>query len=239
MEKIEKIFTKIGGEFITPVFDITGKLSQIRAYLFDWDGVFNPGIKGEGTYSHFTEIDSMGTNLLRFGHWIKNNELPLFGIITGQTNKSAFQLSQREHCHFVYYHFLNKLEALKHIRNVYGIEPQQVAFIFDDVLDLSIAGQCGLRFMVRRSASPLLESYVKERELCDYITANTGSNHAVREVCELILGLLGTLSETLDKRIKFDSTYQQYLSERNSVDTAFYTYEDGVVEKKILDKTCV
>jgi len=231
IDDIEAVFSKNGGEFITPAARITEKLTTVKAYLFDWDGVFNPGIKGDGTESTFTEADSMGTNLLRFGHWLKFNELPVFGIITGQNNQSAFQLSERERFQLVYYNMLNKVKALEHIESVYGINRKQVAFVFDDVLDLSIARTCGLRFMVGRKSSPLFEKYVREKGLCDYICANSGSGYAVREICELMLGLSGVYSQVIDERVKFSNTYEAYISERNALPAAFYTIKDGLIKE--------
>ena len=229
---IEDIFSNLGGEFITPYIHIIEKLRNIKAYLFDWDGVFNAGIKGEETSSTYTEPDSMGTNLLRFGYFLKNNEIPLFGIITGQNNPSAFQFSKREHLHFVYYNLLDKIGALDHIQITYNIQPDQVAFVFDDVLDFFIARRCGLRFLIRRKAGPLLETYVKEKGLCDYISANRGSEYGVREVCELILGISGDFSEAIDNRVKFSKKYHIYISKRNAVSTAFYTKKDGIIIEK-------
>jgi len=166
---------------------------------------------------------------LRFGHFLKNNELPLFGIITGQNNPSVFQFSKREHLHFVYYNLLNKIEALNHIQITHNIQPDQVAFVFDDVLDLSIASHCGLRFLIRRGAGPLFETYVKEKGLCDYISANSGSRYGVREVCELVLGISGVFSEVIDNRVEFGNKYHMYISKRNSVSTAFYTKKEGII----------
>lgn len=229
MMNTETVFSDMGGTFVTPPQKIIEKLAPVKVFLFDWDGVFNAGIKGENTSSTYTEPDSMGTNLLRFGHFLKNNELPLFGIITGQNNQSAFQLSKREHFHFVYYNVLNKIEALEHIQTTHGIRPEQVAFVFDDVLDLSIAHQCGLRFLIKRNAGPLFEAYVKENNLCDYISANSGSQHGVREICELILGLSGVFKRTVAERVVFGETYRHYLSIRRAVSTAFYTKKDDAI----------
>ncbi|UCD90624.1 MAG: hypothetical protein JSW04_04125 [Desulfobacterales bacterium] len=222
----------MGGEFVTPYNKITEKLGHIKAYLFDWDGVFNAGIKGEDASSIYTEPDAMGTNLLRFGHFLKNKELPLFGIITGQNNPSAFQFSKREHLHLVYYNVLNKIEAFDHIQTTHNIQPEQVAFIFDDALDLSIASHCGLRLLIRRKANPLFENYVKEKGLCDYISANSGSYYGVREVCELLLGILGVFSQVIDERVEFGNKYHQYLTKRNDINPAFYTKKDGAIVEK-------
>jgi len=44
---ISAIFTQLGGEFITPVSELAEKLSSVKAFIFDWDGVFNDGTKNE------------------------------------------------------------------------------------------------------------------------------------------------------------------------------------------------
>lgn len=61
---MEELFKNIGGEFITPYLRIAEKNKNIRAYIFDWDGVFNDGIKGDGINSPFYEADAMGVNML-------------------------------------------------------------------------------------------------------------------------------------------------------------------------------
>lgn len=221
----------MGGEFIISCTDMDTSLDRVKAYVFDWDGVFNAGTKGEGATSLFAEADSMGTNLLRFGHWLRTGELPVVAIITGQHNQSAFQLAQREHFHTVYFRFHNKTDALSHIRQNFNIEPSQVAFFFDDALDLSAAALCGLRFLIRRPASILFSDYAKEKNLCDYISANDGANYAVREICELLLAVKGQFSQVLDERVSFGETYSKYLHQRNAIETAFWEKTgDGILE---------
>ncbi len=63
-EILEK-FTAAGGSFVTPVEELIQKLDECRAVVFDWDGVFNAGRKGQASSSGFSEVDSMGTNMLR------------------------------------------------------------------------------------------------------------------------------------------------------------------------------
>lgn len=61
--------------------------------------------------------------------------------------------------------------------------PADVLFVFDDVLDFSVAKLCGARFMI--TVPPLLLSeYRAENSIVDYITKNSGNNHGVREVSE-------------------------------------------------------
>jgi 3-deoxy-D-manno-octulosonate 8-phosphate phosphatase (KDO 8-P phosphatase) len=105
-----------------------------------------------------------------------------------------------------------------------------VAFVFDDVLDLSVASKAQLRFMVRRTASPLLMQYVRINRLADYITAHSGNNHAVREICELLLGLSGMYETVVSKRSAYDAQYARYIETRNQIPTMFFTREaEGIV----------
>ena len=42
---MEELFKNIGGEFITPFIRIAEKNKNIRAYIFDWDGVLMMGLR--------------------------------------------------------------------------------------------------------------------------------------------------------------------------------------------------
>ena len=232
LTEIANLFEEQGGEFISPPSFIQEKLKGIKAFIFDWDGVFNSGTKGAGISSTYTEADSMGTNLLRFGYWLENNQkLPIMGIITGENNQSAKKLAEREHFHHIYFKIANKATALEHLLNSFNLKEEEVAFCFDDVLDFPIAGKCGLKFMIRRDASPLFKKFAIENKLCDYITAQTGGNHAVREVSDLALGLTGQINQVIKERTAFSELYTSYLKQRNSHDTKMFTAKDGEICK--------
>ena len=219
-EQIENIFNNVGGEFITPIEELTKKLGNVKAFLFDWDGVFNAGVKGENVTSTFSEVDSMGLNLLRLSYWLKNGSFPFVGIITGQNNKTAIQFAKREHLNVVYSSFLNKDIALKHINTEYNIKPEEVCFVFDDALDISVAKLAKLRFMVWRNSNPMFEKYVLENGYCDYLTGNSGDQNAVREISELIVSLNGNFNKAINHRVDFDKIYQKYFADRNQIPTS-------------------
>ena len=223
---VEKIFEDAGGNFLNSYPWFVTKASHVKAFLFDWDGVFNSGAKGEGITSGFTESDSMGLNMLRLSYWMTNSQMPIVGIITGQNNQSAIQLAKREHFKAVYYGFLNKKKAFEHFLEEQKLEASQVAYVFDDILDVAIADTCGLRIFVKNTGSPLFENFIKENSLADYITANKGNGNAVREACELIIGVNGNYNETIKERISFNPLYEKYLSERNKIVTDFFKEEN-------------
>lgn len=212
------LFEKAGGEFLVSPQEVTKCLAQVKAFVFDWDGVFNSGQKGEGLSSGFTEPDAVGINMLRFGHWLMYKTIPVTAIITGVDNPSAARFAGREHLHALYSGFTNKIESLNKMCETFSLKYHEIAFCFDDILDLSAAEVCGLRFNVRRNI-PAFASYIRDHKLCDYITAALPGNYAVREVCELVLSLQGNFSETLKLRTGFGSEYRQYLALRNAIKT--------------------
>lgn len=211
------------GEFITNYLTVKQKLKQVKAFLFDWDGVFNDGQKNISGHSGFSEIDSMGINLMRFSHYLLNKRMALTAIVTGENNDLAFSYAKREHMTAVYYKMANKEKALMHFCNQHNISPTEVMFVYDDVLDLSAAKYAGVRMMIGRTSNPLLVEYAVQNRMVDYVTANSGSSYAIREVCELVMALSNNYNSVIENRIKFSDIYAAYLSERNSGGTNLFT----------------
>jgi 3-deoxy-D-manno-octulosonate 8-phosphate phosphatase (KDO 8-P phosphatase) len=216
-----QVFSKLGGTFVTPIRALADRMGGIRGLVSDWDGVFNQGAKGEGAESTYSEPDSMGTNLLRYALWRESGELPITALITGADNPSARTFALREHFHAIYYGARTKTAAIESLCRVHGVSSDRLVCIFDDVNDLGMAFACGIRIFVQRSASPLLREYVVRQGLCDYVTAHTAERHAVREVCELLLGLLGSFEAVVASRVAWDPDYAHYFTARQAVTTAF------------------
>ena len=227
MNNTEHIFTELGGIFCRPFAEIEAKLAKIKAFIFDWDGVFNEGTKSAQGGSPFSEVDAMGTNMLRFGYFLHHNHIPKVAILTGEENPAAAFLGNRECFHGIYFKSTDKRIAFEHFLSTHNLHPEEVAFVFDDVLDLAVAERCGLRFMVRHNGSPLLSHYVIDKDIADYLTGN--ETHAVREVCELVLGIFGQYQDAIFHRSHFDETYQKYLAARNEVKSQTWVTKDGQV----------
>ena len=233
---IQGIFAQIGGEFLLSVEELTTKVSQIKAFIFDWDGVFNDGTKDDNGSSNFSEIDSMGINLLRFGWWLDKREMPLLVIISGERNLRSFQLTKREHYDAAYFRIKHKIEALEHLMAQHGLKPEEIAFFFDDALDLSLAERCGVRIMVRHRGNPLFKKYVIENGLADYITGSEGQQCAVREGCELLLGLKNNYDRTVSERRNYYPHYEQYYAQRQTVESYYFTLNGGIFEQKSFEE---
>src|SRR5512138_1919784 len=118
---LEQEFVKSGGIFLTSPKEIGSALKTIKAFIFDWDGVFNDGRKTSVSDSSFSEIDSMGINLLRFDYWLRYNRFPQMFIITGMKNETAAGFARREHFDGIFQNSKNKKEALECLLGKFSI----------------------------------------------------------------------------------------------------------------------
>ena len=215
--EISEAFTSIGGRFLLPAEIIKTKLQTIKAFVFDWDGVFNSGFKSEALPSLFSEVDAAGLNLMRYSYYGVNKTVPLCSFITGEENPAALYLTKREGIHFVFMKVVNKIDAINHLCKRHNLTPAQVACVFDDMNDLSMAKVCGLRFMINKSCNPAFQGYAVNNNMCDYITGNEQPNNPLREICELIIALTGNYEQCILSRTNFDDNYKKYLEQKKSV----------------------
>lgn len=226
-----KAFENNGGQFLVSSDQFHSKLRSIKAFVFDWDGVFTDGSKDHELQSSFNEADSMGTNLLRFCFFLKHGNIPFTSIISGENNKAAFTFVNRECFHGNYFKVSNKIDAADHLCKANNISINEIAFVFDDVLDLSIAQKCGLRIFIPRKANPLFNEYVIKNKLADYITASESGQYAVREACELLMGAYGLYDEVIKQRTQFSDKYTQYLALRKATAPKHFTSTEGKISE--------
>lgn len=230
-ERVREAFAAIGGRFVGAPERLPQSLDRIRAVVFDWDGVFNSGAKG-ALASGFSEPDSMGTNMLRYGLWRQYGSIPCTAIITGADNPVALEFAAREHFSAVYSGIGDKGMVLAHLCREHGIDRVEVAVIFDDINDLAMARDCGARFMVSRRASPMLTEFVTGRAACDYVTGARGDAHAVREVCELMLAFRGQFDDVVESRVALDDDYRNYFRARQAVPTRRFESRGGAIVER-------
>jgi len=219
-------FEQQGGTFVQSPDAIAARLQQIRALVFDWDGVFNKGEKAQGLSSGFSEADSMGINMLRYVFWRRDGHLPIAAIITGERNPSAEQFAQRERFHSLYQGVKDKGRAMASFRRRHGLEPAEIACVFDDINDIAMAADCGLRILVRRKASEMLRDYLVSSGRCDYVTASESGGYPVREAAELMMGFSGRFEEVVASRCANDEAYRAYLVARQAIALDAATADD-------------
>ena len=232
---IESLFTAMGGQFVRPAEEIQAKLKTINTLIFDWDGVFHDGHKDHQGVSLYSEADSMGVNMLRFGVWMQQGEtIPFTAVISGEHNPTAAHWATRDNLNLLMMGFNHKAKALTYLQEEYGVRPENTLFVFDDILDLSLAEHCGLRLMVRKKANPLLHRYCIDHGLADYITGCESGNHAVREVSELCLALLGRFEEVITHRKDYTDYYGLYNKQRKAIrlEKVLHNYNTGIITRE-------
>ncbi len=217
------IFESLGGKFIAKPQELGKKIRKLKGFIFDWDGVFNDGRKGSGKTSDFAEADSMALHTIRYAYWLKNGELPIMAIITGQNNQTAFEFAERERLNAVFAGYKDKFEPVEMLKKEFGLKNDELASTFDDIIDYPLMVSTAVRFLCKREASPLFTKYVVEKKLCDYITYSQHPDFPVREISELIIGMLGNYEEMFSSRFKNKEKYKVFWDFRQSGNTNIYT----------------
>jgi 3-deoxy-D-manno-octulosonate 8-phosphate phosphatase (KDO 8-P phosphatase) len=215
-----------GGNFITDFSVIKNKLRNIKAFVFDWDGVFNNGQKNIEGHSGFSEVDSMGINMLRFNVWLFQRKIAPAAIISGEENGIASFFAARENFSASYRKIKNKEQAFLHFCKLHECSPSEVLFVFDDILDLPIAKLAGLRMMVSRRVNPMTVQYATQNRLVDYLTEAEGGSNAVREICELCLLLSNNFQKVVELRTRYAPEYRDYIAARAGVSPSQYLLRD-------------
>ena len=216
-----KLFFDRGALCTLSARELAERCQSIKLLLFDWDGVFNTGHKEGGTSSSFSEVDSMGVNLLRFGLYLQNGNLPKSFILSGASNSIAKSFAEREHFDGVYLNFKNKQLVLDRLLSQHALAPENVAFFYDDVLDLQLAASVGLNIFLGGERSPALLRFLKERSILQLQTANEGGMSGLREACDMLLTAMGKYESAVDERMTFSEKYAHYWDQRQSLSTHF------------------
>jgi 3-deoxy-D-manno-octulosonate 8-phosphate phosphatase (KDO 8-P phosphatase) len=165
------------------------KLRNIRLVLLDVDGVLTAG---EIIYSDtgeqfkvFNVKDGLGIRMLKAAG-IR------VGIITGRSGGALQHRCTNLGIDLVFDGIRDKAKALETIADQTGIDPEQMAFIGDDLPDLAVMGQVGLAVAVADAVDMV-------KQAAHITTRRPGGGGAVREVCESILQARGQWHSIIEK----------------------------------------
>ncbi len=168
--------------------DTKQKAQDIKAILFDVDGVLTDGgIIYDNTgieYKRYNVKDGqIISHLKKYGF--------IVGAITGRESdvvkNRCLELKLDYHKHGV----KDKLVEYENFKNQYNLEDTQIAYIGDDIIDLSILVRCGL------SATPNdAREYIKDE--VDIVTDTKGGEGVLRDIADYILDT----QDLLEKLIK-------------------------------------
>ncbi|MGA2586675.1 MAG: HAD hydrolase family protein [Candidatus Aminicenantales bacterium] len=151
---------------------------RIKMVLTDVDGTLTDGRlavlpDGEEVKSYDVK-DGMGVLLAQLAD-LK------FGIITGKNSKALEKRAERLKISEIHQGAVDKMPVFKKILEKYGLEPEEVAYIGDDLGDLEVMKSVGLAAAVG-DAHRLVKRYAH------YICEKDGGRGAFREFIEFIIG---------------------------------------------------
>jgi 3-deoxy-D-manno-octulosonate 8-phosphate phosphatase (KDO 8-P phosphatase) len=169
--------------------DVGRRASRVRLLLLDCDGVLTDGritpVEGGEELKSFHTRDGHGLVMLhRAG--LRS------GIISGRTSRLVELRAADLGISYVRQGALDKVEVFESLLAEAGVEPEGVAYVGDDVVDIPLMRRCGLGVAVA-DATP------DTREAAHHVTRLPGGHGAVREVCELILKAQGLWDELMKR----------------------------------------
>ena len=196
------------------------RAKKIKLMLFDVDGVMTDGTfflfpapagraqqgtserreqladaGGFGIASHeiieakgFDAHDGTGFSLARLGG-LKT------GIITKRISETVALRARDLKLTHVYQGQQDKAAAFYEILEKEKMQPEQAAYVGDDVIDLPVMRLCGLAIAVKNSR----EEVIRESH---YVTPRAGGHGAVRDASEYVLREQGTLERVIDEYIQ-------------------------------------
>ncbi|KLU17537.1 MULTISPECIES: 3-deoxy-manno-octulosonate-8-phosphatase KdsC [Proteus] len=164
---------------------IIKKAEKIQLLICDVDGVMSDGLIYMGNNGEelkaFNVRDGYGIRcLLTSGIEV--------AIITGRQSKLLEDRAKTLGITYLYQGQHNKLLAYQQLLDTLNLEPEQTAYIGDDLIDLPVMEKVGLSVAVA-DAHPLLTPRA------NYVTRIAGGRGAVRELCDLILLAQGRLED--------------------------------------------
>ena len=167
--------------------DILEKAKNIKLVIFDVDGVLTDGslFIGDGgeEYKAFNSKDGHGLRMLQ------NGGVDI-AIITGRVSNVVEHRVKELGIKYVYQGKREKLPAYEELLEQVKLQPEQIAYVGDDVVDLPVMCRVGLAIAVQDA-----HHYVKKH--AHWITEHGGGRGAARDVCEMILEAHGKLDSML------------------------------------------
>ncbi len=166
-------------------------LERIRFLILDVDGVMT-----DGSITYTSSGDEIKTFNCKDGpgikYWVRSGHA--VGIISGRESVMVSRRAKELGIAFLKMNEKLKLPAFESMLAEAGVEPDEVAMIGDDLLDLPILRRVGLPIAVADAVDEV-------KEVAAWITALPGGRGAVREVTDVILKAQG----------KWDAVMARYL----------------------------
>jgi len=169
------------------------RAAKIKVVLMDVDGTIT-----DGSVSLLSQPDGSALELKTFdahdgqGISLARTAGLRMGVITGRESAALRRRMQELSVEFVYERQPHKIAAYEEVLKKAGVAEDEVAFLGDDLPDLTVMRRVGLAVAVGNAAPEV-------QDAAHYTTIRNGGKGAARELVELILKSKGTWDEMIDK----------------------------------------
>jgi 3-deoxy-D-manno-octulosonate 8-phosphate phosphatase (KDO 8-P phosphatase) len=167
--------------------ELTSRLRKIKLLLLDVDGVLTDGrivYDSRGSELKFFDVhDGLGVFVLH------KAGIPTI-LITAKGSKTIRPRARDMRVAEVFADVFPKTAVLDKIIKKYKVSIDEICFVADDLVDLSLMRKVGLPIAVGNASGEIKEAAV-------YITNHTGGRGAVREISEMILKSQGKWEDIL------------------------------------------
>lgn len=157
------------------------KLSEIRAFVFDFDGVMT-----DGSVWTYADKETVRAGNIKDGYALQYAAKRGYAIalISGATSQSINNRMEALGVKHIYTGCGNKIKTYQAFLAANGIKPEEVLCMGDDIPDYEIMRASGV------AACPA-DAAVEIKEISDYISQYEGGKGCVRDVIEQVLRLQG------------------------------------------------
>jgi len=164
-------------------------LKQIKLLAMDVDGVLTDGsitVGPDGSeFKTFSLLDGHGIRMWRRAG-LKT------ALISGRESAVTKQRAGEMEIDFIYQPCQRKLDCFEKLLVDSQLEPKNIAYIGDDVLDIPLMKRAGFGIAVANAVDEL-------KSHAHYVTSRPGGKGAVREVVEYILKNTGRWAELMER----------------------------------------
>jgi len=157
------------------------KLKNIKAFIFDVDGVFTDGkiyLEPGGDFVRAVDMkDGYAVN-----YAIKQGYI--IGIISGGFSEAVRKRFQYLNVTDIYLNSRDKKSDFEDFYFKYGLKPEEILYMGDDIPDYEVMKICGL-------ATCPADAVEEIKSIASYISTFPGGYGCVRDVIEQVLKLQG------------------------------------------------
>ena len=153
------------------------KASKVKLALFDVDGVLTDGklhYSADGEQIKvFHALDGHGLKMLQAA----NIDVGVISARKSTALQTRLNDLSIKHC---YLGVSDKRSVFENLLKELDLSNEDCCFVGDDVIDLPVMTQCGLKFSVDNG-------HFIVKDIADWVSPLTGGHGAVRSICDVIL----------------------------------------------------